>query len=143
MPVALQHSPPSLRITIVGTSGRPSHGSVQRGHFFPRRRPGVVLLPPAQRLPSVDAERTSRAPRTLFLCHYPFLVVLRSPPLGGGEVPVLGARALKSPVVHLNVDGSSSDDSSTRTTYGGLQGPALDGVLLNELGENEVDTPAE
>ena len=40
-----------------------------------------------------------------------------------------------------DVDDSSSDDSSTWTTYRGPQGPVLDGVLLSELGAEEVDTP--
>ena len=42
---------------------------------------------------------------------------------------------------HQDVDDSFSDDSSTWTTYSGPQGPVLDGVLLSELGAEEVDTP--
>ena len=42
-----------------------------------------------------------------------------------------------------DVDDSFPDDSSTRTTCRGPQGPILDGMLLSELGAEEVDTPAE
>ena len=38
-----------------------------------------------------------------------------------------------------DVDDSFPDDSSTRITYRGPRRPVLDGVLLSELGANEVD----
>ena len=41
-----------------------------------------------------------------------------------------------------DVNDSFPDDSSTRTTYSGPKGPVLEGVLLSELGADEVDTPA-
>ena len=40
-----------------------------------------------------------------------------------------------------DVDDSFPDDSSTWTTYRGPQGPVLDGILVSELGVEEVNTP--
>ena len=40
-----------------------------------------------------------------------------------------------------DIDDSFPVDSSTRTTYRGPRGPVLHGVLLSELGADEVDKP--
>ena len=40
-----------------------------------------------------------------------------------------------------DIDDSFPDDYSTRTTYRGPRGPVLEGVLLSELGADEVDKP--
>ena len=40
-----------------------------------------------------------------------------------------------------DIDDSFSDDSSTKTTSRGPRGPVIDGVLLSELGTDEVEKP--
>ena len=65
---------------------------------------------------------------------------LRWRPGANRQLPDALARMPIEDTPGVDVDDSFPDESSTRTTYGYPRGPVLDGVLLSELGIDEVDT---
>ena len=53
------------------------------------------------------------------------------------------SRLSPSDAPSADIDDPFPDDPSMRTTYRGPKGPVLDGVLLSELGADEVTKPTE